>query len=186
MLDWLNQIDTTLFIFFNVSLANPVFDFIMPVLTCDQTWYPLWVILFIGLLWKGGSRGRWFVLLAILAVTTADQSVNQFLKPLFGRIRPCNVIDIARELVPCSSSFSMPSSHAANFFTTAAMGAFFYPRYQVWYWLIAVMVSYSRIAVGRHYPFDALIGAIIGSSIALLWMYFFLLFLKRIGKKFPE
>ncbi|MBN2424284.1 MAG: phosphatase PAP2 family protein [Calditrichaceae bacterium] len=173
MLEWLNQIDTALFVFLNVTLANPVFDVLMPFITHAETWYPVWVVLFIMMLWKGGVKGRWFIVVAILAVALSDQAVNQLMKPFFERIRPCNVVEGCRMLVPCSRSFSMPSSHAVNFFTTATVLAFFYPRYQGWYWSIAFLVGYSRIAVARHYPFDVLVGALTGILFALFCIYLF-------------
>jgi undecaprenyl-diphosphatase len=171
MLEFLNHIDTTLFIFFNIKLANPVFDFLMPIITNRHTWYPVWILLAVGLLWKGGKKGRWVILIAILSVASADQLVSSVLKPLFHRIRPCNVVDGVHLLVGNKKSLSMPSAHAANFFTTATVFSYFYRKYQVIFWFIASVVAYSRIAVGVHYPFDALVGAFVGLGLALIWIY---------------
>ncbi|MEJ2054439.1 MAG: phosphatase PAP2 family protein [Calditrichaceae bacterium] len=170
MLDYLNHIDTVIFIFFNVKLANPVFDVIMPVITYRETWYPLWVIAIVGLLWKGGKKGRWVVLIAILAVGSADLMVDRIMKPAFHRIRPCNVVEEVHMLVGKKSSKSMPSAHAANFFALATVFSYFYRRYQWIFWFLASLVAYSRIAVGVHYPFDALVGAITGACLALFWI----------------
>ena len=169
----LNHIDSALFIFFNVHLANPVFDVIMPFVTDKHTWYPVWLVTIILLSWKGGTKGRWVVFIAIVAVATADLSVNRILKPLFHRIRPCNVVEGAHLLLGKKSSFSMPSSHAANFFTLATVFSYFYRKYQIIFWFLAALVAYSRIAVGVHYPFDVLVGSLLGLAIARGWIELF-------------
>jgi len=76
----------------------------------------------------------------------------------------------------------MPSSHAANFFTTATIFAYYYRRYQLVYWFLASLVAYSRVAVGRHYPFDIIVGAISGVIFALFWIYTFKMIFKAKGK----
>lgn len=173
ILELLNQIDTTLFIFFNMQLANPVFDIVMPFVTYRQTWYPVWVVLTIGLLWKGGKKGRFVVLIAILSVALADQVVNQLLKPWFQRVRPCNVVEGVHLLLNKKTSHSMPSSHAANFFAVGTVFAYFYRKYQVIFWFFASLVAYSRVAVGVHYPFDILVGSFSGVLFAAFWIILF-------------
>lgn len=180
--EYLNQLDTTLFIFFNIHLANPFFDLIMPIVTYKQTWYPVWLILIIGLLWKGGKKGRWVVLITILSVAFADQVVNNILKPYFHRVRPCNVVESVHLLLKNKTSHSMPSSHAANFFAVATVFSYFYRKYQFIFWFFALLVAYSRVAVGVHYPFDILIGSICGSVFALFWILLFTKYLKKDGK----
>jgi len=173
LLHWLNQIDTFLFLFFNAKLANPVFDHIMPIVTDKHTWYPIWLIAVVVLSWKGGSKGRWAALIALLAVGTADLSVNRLLKPWFHRIRPCNVVEGAHLLLGKKSSYALPSSHAANFFTLATVFSYFYRKYQLIFYFFAALVAYSRIAVGVHYPFDVLLGALVGMAIAWGWIELF-------------
>ena len=68
MLDTLIAIDVELMRFLNYSIANPVFDLIMPVITSE---YFVRSVLVAGLLlalWKGGRYGRITVVLALLTV----------------------------------------------------------------------------------------------------------------------
>jgi hypothetical protein len=61
---------------------------------------------------------------------------------------------------------SMPSSHAANWFA-ATMILFIYYRRSAWLMLTgAILVSFSRIYNGVHYPSDVAAGAILGAGYA--------------------
>ena len=180
LLTFLAHLDTTLFVFFNVHLANPVFDVVMPFVTEKTHWYPIWIAAIVFLLWKGGRKGRWVVLIVLLAVASSDLSVNRILKPLFHRIRPCNVVEGAHLLLGKKSSFSFPSSHATNFFTMATVFGYFYRRYQWIFWFLAALVGYSRIAVGVHYPFDVLAGALWGMAIGYGWIFVFKRFVREL------
>ena len=55
---WLQTLDTNLFFFVNRSLVNPVFDWLMPVLSGNAFFFPVLILLVVGLLWKGGTRMR--------------------------------------------------------------------------------------------------------------------------------
>ncbi len=164
-----------------MHLANSVFDVVMPFITYKTTWFPVWAVLIVGLLWKGGRKGRWVVLIALLTVLTADQVVNQLLKPLFGRVRPCIAVEGAHLLIGKKHSFSMPSSHAANFFAVATVFSHYYARYKALYWFLAALVAYSRVAVGVHYPFDVVAGAAAGVLFGLFWIYIFKYWIKPQG-----
>lgn len=170
MSDFFQSIDTTLFFFFNRDLANPFFDFLMPFITNRKTWYPVWLITIIVLIWKGGKRGRWAVFITLLAVALADPLVSRILKPFFERMRPCNALENVHLLVRKSRAYSMPSAHAANFFAVATVFSYFYRKYQWIFWTLASLVAYSRIAVGVHYPFDVLTGALIGVALSTIWI----------------
>ena len=74
MIDALFQIDLWLFHFINGSLSNPVFDEVMPVITNTALWRPIYVIGIIGLLWKGGVRGRWCAATLIVMAGDEDRS----------------------------------------------------------------------------------------------------------------
>lgn len=185
MIELLHTIDTQLFLFFNVNLANPVFDWLMPIITLKQTWYPVWAVLVVGLLWKGGAKGRWVVLMAIIVVTLSDQTAASLMKPYFQRVRPCNVVEGAHLLVNKKSSWSMPSAHAANFFAVGTLFAFYYRRYRWLCFSLATLVAYSRVAIGVHYPFDILVGGLIGAGWSLVVIYTFqFAYLKTTKKEF--
>ncbi len=180
MIDYLIHIDTLLFVFFNIKLANPLFDVIMPFITAQQSWYPVWLFLLIYLPWKGGKKGRWALLLILLSFAAADASAYRIFKPWIQRVRPCNVVENVHLLVGNKTSWSMPSNHAANFFAVAAVLSWFYRKYRVYFYSLSALVAYSRVAVGVHYPFDVLAGALLGYIVARVWLYLFV----RADKKY--
>ncbi len=71
-----------------------------------------------------------------------------------------------RGLIDCGGLYSMPSNHAANHF---ALATFWYfsirainGRKWPWLWLWAALICYAQVYVGKHYPGDVLVGAIVG------------------------
>jgi undecaprenyl-diphosphatase len=167
MIDWLVNLDTQLFLFFNNTLANSVFDSLMPIITNDWVLRVVFLIIVVLLLIFGKKQGRIAALLCIISVAFSDQITSHLIKPIIGRVRPCHIIPDVHLLVACSQGLSFPSSHAANSFAIATLISLSYRR-QVWLLLsVAVIVSYSRIAVGVHYPFDVLAGALVGVICAL-------------------
>ncbi|MCK4428049.1 MAG: phosphatase PAP2 family protein [candidate division Zixibacteria bacterium] len=180
LLENLIELDTTLFYLLNVGLQNGIFDFLMPVLTNLDYWRIPLGLMAVLLLIFGKKKGRIAVLLLVLGITLSDQVCNNLLKPLIQRIRPCNVLENIHLLVNCTKAYSFPSSHAMNIFTGATLLSFSYRKIKVILFIIAILVSYSRIYVGVHYPFDVLAGVILGFFCAFIIITLF----KVVSKNF--
>ena len=107
----------------------------------------------------------WRVMLTVLLCYAV---VDGLVKPLVGRSRPSvNVLAPKRELPPMPASKSFPSGHATSTFAAAVAVSRMWPRTRLVWWTLAVLIGYSRIYLGHHYPFDVLGGAVIGIAIAL-------------------
>jgi len=167
MLEWLDQIDRAIFLFVNVTLANPVTDLIMPVVTSDNLLRVLYGVIMLALLWKGSARLRWMVLFSALALLLTDQLSSGLLKPLIGRLRPCQALENIHLLVACGGGKAMPSSHAANAFGQAVLFAVSYASLRWPLLIVAAVVALSRVFVGVHYPGDIIVGALLGSAVGL-------------------
>jgi undecaprenyl-diphosphatase len=99
----------------------------------------------------------------------------QFLKPLFARPRPCHVLEHVRLLVGCGGAYGFPSNHACNFFGTATFFFYFYRKTGWVMFAPAILIGWSRVYVGVHYPSDAVGGALWGILLAL-----FIIFVARL------
>jgi len=167
MLELLHTIDTATFLFINVSLGNPVTNVVMPIITSDHLLRIGYGLAMLLLLWKGTPRLRWLVLFSAFALLLSDQISSSFLKPLLARPRPCHILSNINLLVDCGGGFAMPSSHAANAFAQATLFAICIPRVRWYVFIIAALISLSRVFVGVHYPFDIAGGAIVGTAIGI-------------------
>jgi len=183
LIDFMQEIDTAVFYFINVTLANPFFDWFMPFITEKKHWFPVWGILIIGLLWKGGKKGRTVVLLIIPVIFLSDQLSAHVLKPLIARPRPCVTLPDVHLLVGVKRSLSFPSAHAANFFAVATYFNYFYPKYRWVYFGGAFFVALSRVSIGVHYPLDIIAGGILGAACALFVIHTWRAIEKYIEKK---
>ncbi|UCE03359.1 MAG: phosphatase PAP2 family protein [Candidatus Latescibacterota bacterium] len=163
----LAALDTSLFRWIN-GHPNAVFDSLMPFVTGAGNWHLVILVTWTALLLFGGGRGRVAALLVIPLLILSDQTSSNLLKNIFERLRPCNALPDVRLLAGCSSSFSMPSSHAANFGAAALHLSIHYPRMAPILAGMALLVAYSRVYVGVHYPFDVVVGLGVGLLCALL------------------
>ncbi|MFJ1457311.1 bifunctional phosphatase PAP2/diacylglycerol kinase family protein [Nocardia sp. N2S4-5] len=114
---------------------------------------------------KGASRRA--ALRGVVALGGATLSANTF-KTVVGRHRPApELLPLDRRLVrrPISSSF--PSGHSASAAAFATAVAMESPRSARVVAPLAATVAYSRIHTGVHWSSDVLVGAAIGSGIAL-------------------
>jgi undecaprenyl-diphosphatase len=166
-MDWILPLDRTLFIFINQTLANPVTDFLMPIVTNGRNWVVPVVLAILFMFWKGGRRAWWLAGGAVIVIALCDQSSAHWLKPIFKRTRPCHVVEGARVLIHCTQAFSFPSAHATNNIGAAIWFTYGFPRLWWIFFPLAFLVSISRVFVGVHYPFDILGGWVLGATIAL-------------------
>jgi len=174
------SVDEKIFGFLNGSIINPVFDAIMPVVTDFRRWRIVLILVWSALVLFGGIKGRWAAFMLIPLVAASDQISSHLIKPAVGRIRPCEVLgsihlwygpegwittpaEVIRSYKP---SFSFPSSHAANITVSMLFLGLIYRRLLLPLLAISLLVSFSRIYIGVHWPSDVAVGMLIGALLA--------------------
>jgi len=119
---------------------------------------------------------RWATALTVTLLATAVMVFS--LKMAVGRTRPIFALAGVHPLYGSPTDFSFPSGHSAGSFATAAFVstvAWFRARREpavamAMYGISAVMVTlavvigYSRVYLGVHFPGDVLMGAVLGGS----------------------
>ena len=119
------------------------------------------------------KRDKKFIILFSLSFLLTALLSDIVLKNIFMRHRP--ILDTKYFILntfSCPHDFSFPSAHAATAFAAATVLTFFDKKRRWFYYLVAILISYSRIYLGCHYFFDVIFGAIIGYIISRLLLFF--------------
>ncbi len=162
--------DRQLLLFLNARDWPSWLDHFFVFITEDEGLRIPMLLLWLFLLLACGPRWRRRALWLVPLIALSDGINSHVLKEIFDRLRPCHEeIERLRVLVHCGGGASFPSSHAANMGaagTFLALGAI---RWR-WRWLILtlpILVAYSRVHVGVHYPVDVVVGWFVGMGLAL-------------------
>ncbi len=164
----------------------------MAALSSWDFWWPIALVAGIAVFIFGGFRGRAAVVCVGLAVGVTDGIVVDAIKGLVARPRPHQVlpgvrildlqkatprllalglpvkVEYSRPSIEPVKGIAFPSGHASNNFALAVVIAVFYRRWGWLYFIPAILISYSRIYVGSHYPSDTIVAMFTGAGVAFL------------------
>lgn len=127
----------------------------------------VWILIGLILVWERPTRvlgGQLLLTLGVAAIIA-----NLIIKPLVGRIRPCNTVWFPNAFLQ-PMGYSFPSGHAMSSFAAAMilsqLGGVIAPAALV----LAILISFSRMYLQVHYPTDVAVGAAAGIAIAWFLM----------------
>ncbi len=183
--------DTELFYLIN-GLRSSFFDYLFAFLSHNLSFVVaiLSVVIFLSI--KKFNKHFWIlIVLVALSFLLADRISVLCFKDVFQRLRPSHALE-GVNLVKLSSwhliydykggLYGFVSSHSANAFSLATIFAFLGKKYKLLPVLIyswAILVGYSRIYCGVHYPLDVIVGGILGIGIGLLIVMLYKFILKK-------
>jgi membrane-associated phospholipid phosphatase len=157
--------DQLQFIYFLQQIRGPVVDWIFRGLNFFDTDY--YICSLIAFTWIGCSW-RWGARLGFLLI--GSTWINGIVKVAFSLPRPFS-FDSSLGIVHLSG-FGFPSGGAQTAMLLGCLLIYFWKNR--WAWLIGIfyilLISFSRIFLGVHFPMDVLGGWILGMSIFLIYI----------------
>ena len=185
MIDEIIDFDKVIFLYLN-SLGSKNFDFFWLLITNKFLNFILYFsLLFVVFKRYGTTKALYVFILAVILIFIVDQTTN-LSKFFFGRFRPCydEQISLLSRLVSssCGGKFSFFSAHASNSFALATFFSYIFRSFKfirILILLLALLVAYSRIYIGVHYPLDIIFGALFGVFFSIAYVYFINKYLKN-------
>jgi undecaprenyl-diphosphatase len=189
MLEFLQDLDVRLFWWLN-RVHTHWLDEGIYWLSKDLFWIPVAIVLlYIWFRYLSLPQALLTVLALAMLIALTDQLSATVIKPAVRRYRPSHdpalkdKVHLVRGYR--GGEYGFVSSHAANTFGVALFCfLLFGPADRRWAWLFlwATVISYTRIYLGVHYPFDILGGALLGMGCACLIAWPFRWLLNRLNK----
>lgn len=173
--EFMNHIDQQVFLFIN-GLHCAFFDSIMWEVSKKTIWIPLYLVLVFFMI----RERKWDFLITALflgiMIFLSDQGAD-LIKDSVQRLRPTHN-PVIGSLVHYlhdykGGQFGFVSSHASNAFAVAGFTALFFKKrwFSILIFFWALLVSYSRMYLGVHYPLDVTCGGLLGLTSGILIYY---------------
>lgn len=168
LLDW----DKRTLIFLN-GLGSETYDTFWSLVTNIGSWTPLFIFFFILIMRQHQRKEGLIISLTVVGLLLVTLMLTEFTKDFVERLRPNNDQEIKNliRILKQPEGFSFFSGHASTSFAVTTLVVLFLRKNRVWFSLLflwPLLFSFSRIYVGVHFPLDLLVGALVGTILALL------------------
>lgn len=171
MLEKLIEWDKEIFLFLN-DMNMHAFDPVMMVLSSYTLFVGVCAVIIFFMIKINRKQGIVASLFFLLTIGL-NNLTNQIIKRLIARPRPIHeevFDDIIHALGKHETGFSFYSGHSTTAFCIAMFSLLFFRNkiYSIVALVWAFGVAYSRIYMGKHYPFDVLCGTLAGCLFGFL------------------
>ncbi len=119
-------------------------------------------------LWPVDAAAALTLFTALAAAFAVERPLYAVLKHSLKRNRPADALPGFESFIVPADKFSFPSGHTSGAFLVATATGWIFPALLPPLYLWAALVGTSRVFLGVHFPSDIAVGALMGTSIALL------------------
>lgn len=173
MIDFLKDLDKRWLLIVNQT-HTPWLDQVMWFFSNRYVWIPLYAIPVIIIVLQLKKKAIPHLIILGLLIVLSDQLASSVMKPLFQRLRPSHdpsIEDILHYVNHYKGGlYGFVSSHSMNVFALSFYFLFATPGKIRWLSLLlflwAMIVAYSRVYLGVHYPADVIIPIFISCALA--------------------
>lgn len=161
MLDALQQMDLSMLLWIQNHLRSNFMTGFWKAVTFlgDGGWF--WIVL--GIAFLIYRKTRFVGVSVMLSLVIEALITNVCIKNWVARMRPYDYSSEIVLLISKQADFSFPSGHSGASFAAAYICIRMLPKkYGVPLFILAILIAFSRLYVGVHYPLDVLGGILIG------------------------
>jgi diacylglycerol kinase family enzyme/membrane-associated phospholipid phosphatase len=160
--------DTSAYLALNKLQAGALVDRALVFCSRILDWGEVWALVTLLAVWRDPRHLERLPFLVLPPLWLAMLAVNYPIKSLFKRRRPFLVHERARLIGRKPTDSSFPSGHTAAAIAGAVMLTPSVPHLAPLLWGYALVVSFSRVYLGVHFPADVVAGGALGAALAVL------------------
>lgn len=171
MIFLIHQFDNTILQFIQNNMHGYIMNKFMILMTSLGNMGVIWIaISFVLMVTKKYRKIGYMTLTAVILGFILGEGI---LKHLFERPRPFIVVDTVKILVSKPITSSFPSGHTTAAFAASGVLSRYFKKYASGFWILALLIAFSRLYLYVHYPTDVLAGVVLGLICSKITFYIF-------------